>query len=90
MHNIKLFVKNEKELNAIIQTIRIYTQHVGMEFGKEKCAQPIMKSGKGKITEGIEQSNQERIRIIGERETNQHFGTLEKDTIKQVEMKEKI
>ena len=41
----------------LIQTIRIYSQNIGMEFGIEKCALLIMKSGRRQITEGIELPN---------------------------------
>ena len=37
----------------------------------------------------MELPNQERIRTFGETETNKYLGTLEADTIKQAEMKEK-
>ena len=40
--------------------------------------------------EGIELPNQEKIRIPREKETSKYLGILEADTIKQVEMKEKI
>ena len=38
MDDIKLFAKNEKELEILIQTVRIYSPDIGMEFGIEKCA----------------------------------------------------
>ena len=38
----------------------------------------------------MELPNQEKIRILGEKETYKYLGMLEADTIKQVEMKEKI
>ena len=38
MDDIKLFAKNEKELETLIQAVRIYRQAVGMEFGIEKYA----------------------------------------------------
>ena len=38
------FQKNE--LETFIQTMRIYSLGIGMEFGIEKCAMLIMKSGK--------------------------------------------
>ena len=41
------------------------------------------------MTEGVELPNQVIIRTLGEKETNKHLGTLEADTIKQQEMKEK-
>ena len=44
--NIKCFAKNEKELETLIQTVRIYSQDIGMEISIEKCATLVMKSGK--------------------------------------------
>ena len=49
-----------------------------------------MKSGKRQMTEGMEQPNQEKIRMLGEKETYKYLEIQEADTIKQVKMKEKI
>ena len=46
MDDIKLFAKNEKELETLMQTIRIYYQDREMEFGIEKYSMLIMKNGK--------------------------------------------
>ena len=46
MDDIKVFTKNEKELDVLIQTIRIYIQNIGMEIDIEKCSMLIMKVGK--------------------------------------------
>ena len=43
MDDIKIFAKNEKELESLIQTITIFSQHIGMEFVIKKCAMLIMK-----------------------------------------------
>ena len=37
MDDIKLFTKNEKELETLIQKVRIYSLNIGMEFVIEKC-----------------------------------------------------
>ena len=34
-NDIKMFAKNKKELETQIQTIRIYSRDIGMEFGIE-------------------------------------------------------
>ena len=47
MDDIKLFTKNQKELETLIAKIK------EMEFGIEKCAMLIMKSEKRQIMEGI-------------------------------------
>ena len=90
MDDIKLFVKNEKELETLIHAVRIYSQHIGMEFSIEKCAMLVRKSGKRHMTDGMELPNHDKIRTLGESETYKYLGILEADTIKQVEMKDKI
>ena len=61
-----------------------------MEFGIEKCAMLVMKSGKRHMTDGMELPNQDKIRTLGENETYKYLGILEADSIKRVEMKDKI
>ena len=68
MDNIKLFAKNERELETLIQNVRIYNQDLGIGFGIEKCTTLAMKSEKRHSSEEIELPNQERIRTLGERE----------------------
>ena len=88
MDDIKVFAKNEKELEILIQTTRIYSQDKGMEFGIEKCAILTMKSGKFESVEGIEVSNQECIRTFGEKESYKYLGMMEADNLKKAEIKE--
>ena len=90
MDDIILFAKNEKELETLIHAVRIYSQDIGMEFGIEKCAMFVMKSGKRHMADRMELPNQDKIRTHGENETYKYLGILEADTIKQVEMKDKI
>ncbi len=47
----KLFAKNEKELDTLIHAVRIYSQDIEIEFGIEKCAMLVMKSGKRHLTD---------------------------------------
>ena len=90
MDDIKLFAKNEKELETLILTVRIYSRDIGMEFGIEKCAMLVMISGKRQLTNGKELPNKDKIKTLTENETYKYLGILEADTIKQVEMKDKI
>ena len=66
MDDIKLFAKNEKELETLIHTVRKYSRDIGMEFGIEKCAMLIMKSGKRHLTDGIELPNKDKIKSLAE------------------------
>ena len=90
MDDIKLFAKNEKELETLIHRVRIYSQDIGMEFCIEKCAMLVMKSGKWFLTDGMELLKQDMIRKLWEKETYKYLGILETGTIKQVEIKDKI
>ena len=89
MDDIKLFAKNEKELETLIHTVRIYSREIGMEFGIEKCEMLVMKSGKRQLTDEMELPNKVKIKTLVENETYKYLGILEDDTIKQAEMKEK-
>ena len=90
MDDIKLFAKNEKELETLIHAGRIYSQDIGMEFGIEKCAMLVMKSDKRHLIDEMELPSQDKIRTLGEKENYKYLHILEADTIKQVEMKDKI
>ena len=69
-NDIKLFAKNEKELETLKHAVRIYNQDIGIEFGIEKGAALEMKSGKRHLIDGMELPNQEKIRTLREKETN--------------------
>ena len=83
MDDIKLFAKNEKELEILVHAVRIYSQIIGMEFGMEKCARLVMKSGKRHMTDGMGLPHHDRIRTHEENETYKYLGILEANTIKQ-------
>ena len=80
MDNIKQ--KNEKELETLMQTIRIYSQDIGMEVDIEKCAMLIMRSEKRQIVEGIELPNKEGIRTLRKKKNYKYLEIVEADTIK--------
>ena len=69
MDAIKLFAKNEKELETLIHAVRIYSHDIRMEFGIEKYATLLMKRGKQHMPDGIELPNQDKFRTFGENET---------------------
>ena len=49
--DIKLFANNDKELETLIHTVRVYSRGIGMEFGIEKSAMLVIRSGKRHLTE---------------------------------------
>ena len=90
MDDIKEFTKERgKKIETLMQIIMIYSQNVGMEFGIEKCATRIMKSGERETVEGKEIASQESFRTVREKENDMYLRILRADTIKQAELKEK-
>ena len=67
MNDTKLFAKDEKELDTPIKAVRIYSQDIGLESGREIYAPLVMKSGKRHMTEGMELPNQEKLVHSGKR-----------------------
>ena len=47
MDDLKLYSQNEKGLDSLVQTVRVFSEDIGMEFGIENCA--ILVTEKGKI-----------------------------------------
>ena len=54
-----------------------------MEFGIEKCAMLVMKSGKWHLMDRMKLPNKDKIRTLWENETYKYLGILEAETIKQ-------
>ena len=50
----------------------------------------VMKSGKQRLTDGIELSNQDKIRTLREKESYKYLGILKADTIKKWRWKKKV
>ena len=47
--------KNEKKnLETLIHAVKMYSQDIGMEFGREKCAKLVIKSSKRHMTDKME------------------------------------
>ena len=64
MDDLKLFAKNEKDIDSLVQTVRIFSDDIGMKFGLEKCAAMTLKRGKRVHSDGI--ALPDGIKIYGE------------------------
>ena len=53
MDDLTLHAKNEKDLTALTETIRIFTTDIYMEFGIDKYARQVIQRGNIKITDGL-------------------------------------
>ena len=88
MDDLKLYGRNEKEINSLVHTVRVFSSDIGMDFGIEKCAMMVMKRGKLDKSEGIRLPDGRIIRSIGDDvEGYKYLGMLEADDIMHDEVK---
>ena len=87
MDDLKLYSRKVEELDTLVQTVRLISEDIGMEFGISKCAMIEMKRGKMVKNDGIELPDGERIRSLEIDEAYKYLGVLQSDKGKSKEMK---
>ena len=85
--DLKLHSRSEKELDSLVQTVHVFSEDVGMEFGMEKCAMSVMEKGKIMKSVGIELPNGKIIKSVQEGERYKYLGILEADKSLEEKMK---
>ena len=70
MDDIKLFGRSMDEIDTLVQTVRIVSEDIRMEFGIEKCA--LVNTVRGKLTrsEGIQLPDVSSIKTARNQATN--------------------
>ena len=64
MDDLKLHSRSEKGLDSLAQTIRAFSEDIGVEFGIEKCAMLVMEKGKIVKSVGIELQDGKVIKAL--------------------------
>lgn len=91
MDDLKLYGKSEDQVDSLVQSVRIVSSDINMEFGISKCASLIMKRGKLSESKGIKMPDNKVIRGMDDPEDEyKYLGILEIDDIKHVEMKKDL
>ena len=87
MEDLKLYSSTEKELNSLVETVRIFSKDKNLEFGIQKCAMLILKRGKSVETEAIQLQDNNFIRSLEYAENYKYLGVLQGNDVKCNEMK---
>ena len=87
MDDLKLYSRSEKGLDSLIQTVRVFSEDIRMEFGIEKSAMLVMKKGKIVKSVGIELPDGKVIKSLQEGESYKYLGILEADKFLEEKMK---
>ena len=88
--NLKLYSRNEKELDSLVQTIHVFGVDIRMEFGIEKCAMLVIEKGKIVKSVGIELPDSRVIKSLQEGESYKYLRILEADRVLVEEMNLKV
>ena len=89
MDDLKLFANNVDQIDSLVNTVRIFSEDIKMEFGLSKCGVLIMKRGKVVESDGLCLPDGTMMRNI-EEGGYKYLGILEADGIKHDEMKEQL
>ena len=89
MDDLKLFAKNDDQIDSLVNTVRFFSDDIKMEFGLPKCGVLIMKRGKVIKSERISMLDGKMIKNI-EEGGYKYLGILEADGVKHEEMKDQI
>ena len=54
MDDLKLFVKNNSQLHILLQTVKMFSDDVGLIFGLDKCAKFTVTRGKASQTRDVQ------------------------------------
>ena len=79
MGDLKLHSRNEKGLHSLVQTVGVFSEDIGMEFGIEKCAMLVMEKGKIVKSVGIELPDGKVVKWLQEGGSYKYLGILEAD-----------
>ena len=87
MDDLKFYSRIEKGWDSLVQTVHVFSEHIGMEFGIEKCAMLVMEKGKIVKSIGVELSDVKVIKSLQENESYKYLGVLEADKFLEEKMK---
>ena len=87
MDDLKLYSRSEKGLDSLVQTVPVFSEDIGMEFGIEKCAMLVMEKGKIVKSVGVELPDGKVIKSLQEGESYKYLGILEADKFLEEKMK---
>ena len=74
-------------MDSLVQTVRVFGEDIGMEFGIEKSAMLVTEKGKIVKSVGIELPNGKIIKSLLEGESYTYLGILEADKFLEGRMK---
>ena len=73
MDDLKLYSRRQKELDSLVQKVRVFSEDIGMEYGITKCAMTVMEKGEIVKSVGIELPDGKVIKSLQEGESYRYL-----------------
>ena len=75
--DVKLFARSERRLESLIDTVRVVSKDIRMQFGISKCAMLVMWRGKVTKTDGIRMPDDRDFYNLEKSKSYKYLGVLE-------------
>ena len=89
MDILKLFRKNDDQIDSLVQTVFTFSQDIGIESGLKKCEVVVLKKGKLVKFDGNHLPNHEIVKEV-DKNGYSYLDILELNEIREHKMKIKI
>ena len=89
MDDLKVYGKDKTEIGSLVSTVQLISQHIGIEFGIEKCGVVMLKRGELCKCEGINVINEQTTKEVDD-EGYKCLGILELEKFKERKMKDRF
>ena len=66
MDDLKLYGSDERQIDSLINIVRVFSDYIRMEFGMTKCRVVVMKRGKVVKYNGVDLSDGRRMKSVEE------------------------
>ena len=73
MDDLKLYYRSERGLDSLVQTVRVFSEDIGMEFDIEKCAMLVMEKEKMAKSVGAELPDGKVIKLLQQGESYKYL-----------------
>ena len=90
MDDLKLFGKNDNEIDGLLKTVKTFSDDIGMEFGLDKCAKATFHRGRLVQGESLVIDKSTTIKDLEPDAFYKYLGVNEGDGIQHATMKENI
>ena len=90
MDDLKLYGKDDNEIEGLLKIVKGFSDDIGMEFGLDKCATATFRRGRLTKKENITLDDLTVIKDLEQEEVYKYLGVNEGDGIQHASMKDKL